>query len=127
MRPYRELIVGTLVLTLIGSAHGAGQFICAALRRKHCAPVGGQGTRGATRLLVLLGGVLLVKELVNSLLVFGQKCFEEEIRVAIASALLQDAVRRLFSYRFDFYADSQNQTGKLLTCFDKGEDALRPG
>jgi hypothetical protein len=56
-----------------------------------------------------VSGVLLGKEVVNVALIFGQKYFGEEIRVAISSALSQDAVRRILSYRLGFYADARNQ------------------
>ena len=126
VRPYRGLVAATLVLTLLGALTAqVNPFVLRyAVNTVQHLVHSGQGTRGATRLLLLIGGILLVKELVNSLLVFGQKYFGEEIRVAIASALSQDAVRRLLSYRLGFYADAHNQTGKLQTRLDKGVDAL---
>ena len=126
VRPYRGLVAATLVLTLLGALTAqVNPFVLRyAVNTVQQLVHAGQGTRGATHLLLLIGGILLGKELVNSLLVFGQKYFGEEIRVAISSALSQDAVRRLLSYRIGFYADAHNQTGKLQTRLDKGVDAL---
>ena len=126
VRPYRGLVAATLVLTLLGALTAqVNPFVLRyAVNTVQQLVHAGQGTRGATHLLLLIGGILLGKEMVNSLLVFGQKYFGEEIRVAIASALSQDAVRRLLSYRLGFYADAHNQTGKLQTRLDKGVDAL---
>ena len=126
VRPYRGLVAATLVLTLLGALTAqVNPFVLRyAVNTVQQLVHAGQGTRGATHLLLLIGGILLGKELVNSLLVFGQKYFGEEIRVAISSALSQDAVRRLLSYRLGFYADAHNQTGKLQTRLDKGVDAL---
>ena len=126
VRPYRGLVAATLVLTLLGALTAqVNPFVLRyAVNTVQQLVHAGQGTRGATHLLLLIGGILLGKEMVNSLLVFGQKYFGEEIRVAIASALSQDAVRRLLSYRIGFYADAHNQTGKLQTRLDKGVDAL---
>ena len=126
VRPYRGLVAATLALTLLGALTAqVNPFVLRyAVNTVQQLVQAGQGTRGATHLLLLIGGILLGKELVNSFLVFGQKYFGEEIRVAISSALSQDAVRRLLSYRLGFYADAHNQTGKLQTRLDKGVDAL---
>ncbi len=126
VRPYRGLVAVTLLFTLVGAL--AAQVNPFVLRYtvntvQHLLHQG-QGTRGALHLLLLISGVLLGKELLSAGLVFGQHYFGEEIRVSVSSALSQDAVRRLLSYRLGFYADTHNQTGQLQTRLDKGVDAL---
>ena len=126
VRQYRGLVVGTLLLTLIGAlAAQVNPFVLRytvnAVQRLHHA---GRPASAGIPLLLGISAILLGKELLNIGLVFGQKYFGEEIRVYVASALSQDAVRRILSYRLDFYADTSNQTGKLQTRLDKGVDSL---
>ena len=126
VRPHRGLVASTLLLTLVGAlAAQVNPFVLryAVNTVQHLLHTG-QGVSGCTHLLLLVSGVLLGKELVNVGLIFGQKYFGEEIRVSISSALSQDAMRRILSYRLGFYADAHNQTGQLQTRLDKGVDAL---
>jgi len=126
VRPYRVLVASTLVLTLIGALTAqVNPFVLrytvdkvqGLLHHGHSLKVG-------LPLLLGISGILLVKELLNAALDFGQSYFGEEIRVYVSSALSQDAVRRILSYRLGFYAAGNNQTGKLQTRLDKGVDAL---
>ena len=126
VRPYRMLVASTLLLTLLGAlAAQVNPFVLryAVDAVQHLMRTD-QARSGSVHLLMMVSGVLLGKEIMNVALIFGQKYYGEEIRVAISSALSQNAVRRILSYRLGFYADTHNQTGQLQTRLDKGVDAL---
>ena len=106
VRPYRSLVVFTQVLTLLGSLMAqVNPFVL----RYMVNTVQGQGTGVARHLILTVSAVLLGKGLANVGLDFGQKLFGEEIRVCISSVLLQDAVRRILSYRYGLIGASLEQ------------------
>lgn len=126
VRPYRLLVAGTLALTLVGALTAqVNPFVFryavdTVQRLLH----NGQAHSAGPRLLLTVSAVLLGKELLDIGLNFGQKYFGEEIRVYVSSALSQQAVRRILSYRLGFYAATANQTGRLQTRLDQGLDSL---
>ncbi|ALW86723.1 ABC transporter [Hymenobacter sedentarius] len=126
VRPYRSLVAATLLLTLIGAITAQVnpfvlRYTVDSVQRLLAE---GKGLRAGMPLLLLISLILLTKELINIALEFGQKFFGEEIRIYVSSALSQDAVRRILSYRLGFYAELGNQTGRLQTRLDKGVDSL---
>ncbi|MDO7852516.1 ABC transporter ATP-binding protein [Hymenobacter convexus] len=126
VRPYRALVAATLLLTLLGALTAqVNPFVLRytvdtvqRLLHEH------RGLAAGFPLLLGISGILLGKEVISAALDFGQSYFGEEIRVYVSSALSQDAVRRILSYRLGFYAAGSNQTGRLQTRLDKGVDAL---
>ena len=62
VRPYRGLVVGMLVLTLVGAFTAqVNPFVLRyAVNTEQQLVHAGQGTRGATHLLLLIGEILLV-------------------------------------------------------------------
>ncbi|GAB3299985.1 ABC transporter transmembrane domain-containing protein [Hymenobacter humi] len=126
VRPYRGLVAATLLLTLIGSLTAQVnpfvlRYTVDGVQRLLAR---GQGLAAGMPLLLTVSAILLIKELVDSSLSFGQKYFGEQIRIYVSSTLSQEAVRRILSYRLGFYAELGNQTGRLQTRLDKGVDAL---
>ncbi|WP_400191952.1 ABC transporter ATP-binding protein [Hymenobacter sp. B81] len=126
VRPYRPLVIGTLLLTLVGSL--AAQVNPFVLRYTVDTVQGlldrGLGLAEGADMLLLVSGLLLGKEVVNTFITFGQKFYGEKIRINVASTLAQDAVRKILSYQLGFYSDSGNQTGKLQTRIDRGVESL---
>ncbi|MCC3155379.1 ABC transporter ATP-binding protein [Hymenobacter sp. BT770] len=126
VRPYRSLVAATLLLTLIGAITAQVnpfvlRYTVDSVQRLLAE---GQGLRGGTPLLLTISLILIAKELITIALEYGQNFFGEEIRIYVSSALSQDAVRRILSYRLGFYAELGNQTGRLQTRLDKGVDSL---
>ncbi|GAA4373368.1 ABC transporter ATP-binding protein [Hymenobacter koreensis] len=124
--PYRSLVIGTLLLTLVGSlAAQVNPFVLRytvdtvqnLLNR-------GLGLAQGADMLLLVSALLLGKEVVNTFITFGQKYYGEKIRINVSSTLAQDAVRKILSYQLGFYSDSGNQTGKLQTRIDRGVESL---
>ncbi|WAC09383.1 ABC transporter ATP-binding protein [Dyadobacter pollutisoli] len=75
-------------------------------------------------LLVRISVILFLKEIVNSLIVFGQRYFGEKIRIKVSSDLAQEAVSRILTYNLAFFSDNDNQKGKLQTRIDRGVESL---
>lgn len=124
--PYRRLVIATLLLTLVGSL--AAQVNPFVLRYTVDTVQGmldrNQGLAEGFELLLLVTGLLLGKEIINTGIQFGQKFYGEKIRINVSSTLAQDAVRKVLSYQLGFYSDSGNQTGKLQTRIDRGVESL---
>jgi ABC-type multidrug transport system fused ATPase/permease subunit len=126
VRPYRGLVVATLLLTLVGSL--AAQVNPFVLRYTVDTVQGllnqNKGLTQGADLLLLVSGLLLGKEILNTFIQFGQKFYGEKIRINVSSTLSQDAVRKILSYQLGFYSDNGNQTGKLQTRIDRGVESL---
>ncbi|OON65860.1 ABC transporter ATP-binding protein [Hymenobacter sp. CRA2] len=126
VRPYRGLIIATLLLTLVGSlAAQVNPFVL----RYTVDTVQALLNRNATLaqgmpMLLLVSGLLLGKEIINTFIQFGQKFYGEKIRINVSSTLMHDAVHKVVSYQLGFYADNGNQTGKLQTRIDRGVESL---
>ncbi|GAB3242380.1 ABC transporter transmembrane domain-containing protein [Hymenobacter seoulensis] len=126
VKPYRALVAGTLLLTLLGALLAqVTPFVLrytvdTVQRLLH----EGRGLAAGIPLLLGISAILLGKEVIGAGLNYGQSYFGEAIRVYVSSTLSQDAVRRILSYRLGFYAAGNNQTGRLQTRLDKGVDAL---
>ncbi len=126
VHPYRRLIFFALLLTLVGSL--AAQVNPVVLRYTVDSIEGmlkkGWGVREGAGLLMGISGVLFLKEIVNSLIVFGQRFFGEKIRISISSDLSDAVVNRILHYNLSFYNDNTNQKGRLQTRIDRGIEYL---
>lgn len=115
VKPYKSLIVASLVLTLIGA--GAAQFNPLVLRytvdtiQRRI----GDGIAGSAYFLLFISAVLFGKEIINVAVRYGQSMLGERIRVNLSSRLSQFAVERILSYKYSFFAGDENATGKLQT------------
>ncbi|MCC3155119.1 ABC transporter ATP-binding protein [Hymenobacter sp. BT770] len=126
VRPYRRLVISTLLLTLVGSL--AAQVTPFVLRYTVDTVQkllnNGQGLAAGWPLLGWVSAILLGKEIVNTFITFGQKYYGEKIRINISSTLSQTAVGKILSYQLGFFSDEGNQTGKLQTRIDRGVESL---
>ncbi len=75
-------------------------------------------------LLGIISVVLLTKELVNSVVQFGQKFYGEKLRIFITRDISQTIVEKILSYRMEFYTSDENESGKLQTRIDAGISSL---
>ena len=126
VRPYRPLVIATLLLTLVGSlAAQVNPFVLrytvdtvqSLLDRKLDLSAGWS-------MLAWVSGILLGKEILNTFITFGQKYYGEKIRINISSVLSQTAIGKILSYELGFFSDEGNQTGKLQTRIDRGVESL---
>lgn len=75
-------------------------------------------------LLGFISVVLLIKELVYSLIQFGQKFYGEKLRIFISRDISQAITEKILTYRLEFYSSAENDSGKLQTRIDLGISSL---
>lgn len=126
VKPYKTMIFGTLILTLIGSL--AAQVNPLVLKYtvdhvdillKEANPM-----QEGMRLLLYISIILFVKELVNIFIQFGQKFYGEKIRINVSNSLSQAAIKKILTYGMSFYSEPENQSGRLQTRIDRGVESL---
>lgn len=126
LKPYQWLIIGTLLLTLVGSLTAqvnplvlryTVDNIDLLLREGKVLPAG-------LSLLGIISVILFAKEILNIFIQFGQKFYGEKLRINVSFHLAQTAVEKILTYRMDFYTNQTNQSGRLQTRIDRGVDSL---
>jgi len=126
VKPYKFLIALLLVLTLIGAV--AAQVNALVLRYTVDTIQGlvdaGRHAEGSYSLLLFISAILFGKELVNIAIRYGQSMIGENMRVNLSSQLSQHAIEKLLTYKYAFFADNENATGKLQTRIDRGAESL---
>lgn len=126
VKPYKTFIILLLVLTLIGAA--AAQVNALVLRYtvdtiQGLVDVGGRA-RESYSLLIFISAILFGKEIVNIAIRYGQSMIGENLRVNLSSQLSQHAIEKVLTYKYAFFADNENATGKLQTRIDRGAESL---
>ncbi len=126
VRPYRWLVVLALLLTFAGSL--TAQVNAWVLRYTVDAidsMVEAHKTLAQGRsILVTISTILIIKEILNILIQFGQKYYGEKLRIFISRDLAQNAIQKILTYRMAFYTASGNQPGMLQTRIDRGVESL---
>lgn len=127
VRPYRKLVVLTLILTLVGSF--IAQINAIVLDRTVDAinalvkPEGFDWSH-ATRILTIISIILLSKEVLAAGITYAQQYFGERMRIFVSKDLAQAVVDRILTYRMAFFSRNDNETGKLQTRIDQGVGSL---
>lgn len=127
VRPYRWLVLLTLILTLIGSL--MAQVNAVVLDRTVDA-VNGLVTAKefawpkAAQILTIISIVLIGKEILGALITFAQNYFGERMRIFVSKDLSQEVIERMLTFRMAFFSRSDNDTGKLQTRIDQGVSSL---
>ena len=124
--PYRPLIIGTLVLTLVGSLTAQ---INAWVLRYTVDEITFLTTQEdpfslGMRVLTIISAILLGKEILNAFIVFGQKYYGEKLRILVSKDLAQHIVDKILTYRMAFFTSQNNESGKLQTRIDRGIESL---
>jgi ABC-type multidrug transport system fused ATPase/permease subunit len=126
VKPYKRLVIFSLLLTLIGAF--AAQVNPLVLRYTvdtiERLVREGRTAAASTSLLIFISAVLFGKELVNIAVKYGQSMLGERIRINLSSRLSQYAVEKILSYKYAYFADDENATGKLQTRIDRGAESL---
>lgn len=126
VKPYRKMVIATLLLTFLGSF--AAQVN--ALILKYTVDsisklmVAHEPLSKGFHLLEIISIVLLAKELVYSVVQFGQKFYGEKLRIFITRDISQSIVEKILTYRMEFYTSNENESGKLQTRIDLGISSL---
>ncbi len=126
VKPYRKMVMATLVLAFIGSF--AAQINAIILKYTVDSisdlMVAGEPLSKGFYLLGIISIILLLKELVYSVVQFGQKFYGEKLRIFISRDISQTITEKILTYRMEFYTSSENESGKLQTRIDLGISSL---
>ena len=127
VKPYKWLVLFTLVLTLIGSFMAqvnaivldrAVDTINKLLHDENFV------WAKAARVLVIISVVLLSKEVLSAFITFGQRFFGEKMRILVSRDLAQSVIEKMLTFRVAFFTNSGNEPGKLQTRIDRGVQSL---
>ncbi|MDQ3087579.1 MAG: ABC transporter ATP-binding protein/permease [Acidobacteriota bacterium] len=126
VKPYKVLIIISLFLTLIGAVAAQVNPLVLRYTVDTIERLLREGVTAAesTSLLLFITAILFGKELVNIAVKYGQSMFGERIRINLSSQLSQYAVEKILSYKYAYFADDENATGKLQTRIDRGAESL---
>ena len=127
VKPYRWLVVATLIMTLIGSL--AAQ-INAIVLDKTVDSINAllheevfQWSKAA-QILTIISIVLLGKEVLAALITFAQRFYGEKMRILVSRDLAQAVIEKLLTFRMAYFSQDDNQPGKLQTRIDRGVESL---
>ncbi|QIC61421.1 ABC transporter ATP-binding protein [Acinetobacter schindleri] len=126
VRPYRLLVIATLILTLIGSFTAQVNAITLqyAVDSINKLLEAGEGLNEGWHILITISAILLVKEVINAFVQFGQKLYGEKLRIFVSQDLAQGIIEKFLTYRLAFFNQDNNQAGKLQTRIDRGIGSL---
>ena len=126
VKPYRWLVVFTLLLTLVGSF--TAQVNAWVLRYtvdqitvlldQH------KGLAEGMHILLMISAILIGKEIVNAFIQYGQKFYGEKLRIYVSRDLAQTVIEKVLTYKLAFFTTGGNQSGKLQTRIDRGIESL---
>ncbi|MCF0193893.1 MAG: ABC transporter ATP-binding protein [Bacteroidaceae bacterium] len=135
VRPYRWLVVATLVLTLVGSFIAQVNAIVldwtvdtinGLIVHTGVGEIGAQHIdwSKAMRILTIITVILLGKEILSVIISYAQNYFGERMRVQVSKDLAQTAIDRILSYRIAFFSSNGNEAGRLQSRIDQGVGSL---
>ncbi|MCQ2277449.1 MAG: ABC transporter ATP-binding protein/permease [Bacteroidales bacterium] len=127
VKPYRWLVLITLILTLIGSLMAQVNAIVLdrtvdAVNALVQSP--NFAWSKAAKILTIITIVLLGKEILSALITFAQNYFGERMRIFVSRDLAQSVIEKVLTFRMAFFSQSENETGKLQTRIDQGVSSL---
>lgn len=126
VRPNWRLVLATILLTLIGAVVAQINPIVLRYTVDSIQQLLNEGrmASASVSLLLIISSVLFAKELINIGVKYGQSMFGERIRINLSSRLSQYAVEKILSYKYSYFAEDENATGKLQTRMDRGAESL---
>ena len=126
VKPYKWLVLITLILTLVGSL--MAQVNAIVLDRTVDAINALIGTNfqwgQAARIMTIISIVLLGKELLSAIVTFAQNYFGERMRIYVSRDLAQSVIEKVLSFKMAFFNSGDNATGKLQARIDQGVSSL---
>ena len=127
VKPYKWLVVGTLVMTFVGSLMAQVNAVVldwTVDKINSLIPLGEGQWGEAIRILTLISGILLGKELVAAVITFAQRYYGERMRILVSRDMAQAVIERMLTFRVAFFAADDNEPGKLQTRIDRGVESL---
>ncbi len=123
VKPYRWLLVVTLVLTLLGSLLAQVNAIVLDRAVDAINIIDQQPTLmwpSALRVLIIVSAVLLGKELLAAVVNFFRRYYGERMRILVSRDLTLQVVHHMQTFRMAFFTTSGNEAGRLQSRIDKG-------
>ncbi len=126
VKPYRWLVVLTLLLTLVGSftAQVNAWVLRYTVDTLTALINAGKGLQEGLNILILISVILIAKEIINSFIQFGQRFYGEKLRIYVSRDLAQKVIDKILTYQLAFYTSGGNQPGKLQTRIDRGVESI---
>ncbi len=126
IKPYRLMIFWTLLLTLLGALAAQVnpivlKYTVDEVQKLIDLP---NPMQEGIHILVVISIILLVKEILNIFINFGQKFYGEKIRINVSSELAQRAIDKILTYKVSYFNDENHESGKLQTRIDRGIESL---
>jgi ABC-type multidrug transport system fused ATPase/permease subunit len=127
VKPYKWLVLITLILTLIGSLMAQ---VNAIVLDWTVDEINGLVTNGvnwgqqAVRIVTIISIVLLGKEVLSALITFAQNYYGERMRIFVSRDLAQSVIEKVLTFRMAFFNTGDNATGKLQARIDQGVSSL---
>ncbi|QQU05208.1 ABC transporter ATP-binding protein [Myroides odoratus] len=124
--PYKGLVIGTLVLTAVGSiAVQTNALVLRYLVDALNLVVNKEETLDwGFQVLLWSSVILIVKEIAFSCIQFGQRYFGEKLRIYTSRDISQLVVERILTFKMAFYTSEENDSGKLQTRIDQGISSI---
>ena len=123
VKPYRWLLIVTLVLTLVGSLLAQVNAIVLDRAVDAINVIDQQPTLmwpSALRVLIIVSAVLLGKELLAAVVNFFRRYYGERMRILVSRDLTLQVVHHMQTFRMAFFTTSGNEAGRLQSRIDKG-------
>jgi ABC-type multidrug transport system fused ATPase/permease subunit len=126
VKPYKFLVVISLFLTLIGAVAAQVNPIVLRYTVDTIQQLLNEGRHAqeSFSLLLFISAILFGKELINIAVKYGQSMLGEKIRINLSSQLSQHAIEKILTYKYAYFADDENATGKLQVRIDRGAESL---
>ena len=127
VKPYKWLVLITLILTLIGSLMAQ---VNAIVLDWTVDSINGLITEGvnwgaqAIRIITIISIVLLGKEVLSALITYAQNYFGERMRIFVSRDLAQSVIEKVLTFKMAFFNSADNSTGKLQARIDQGVSSL---
>lgn len=126
VKPYKWLVVLALVLTFVGALTAQVNAYVLQYTVNSITSLMEQRKplQDGMHIVGVISVVLLVKEIVNIFISFGQKFFGEKIRIMLSQDLAQKVIEKVLTYRMAFFTADESGSGKLQTRIDQGVSSL---
>ncbi|MCK0156834.1 ABC transporter ATP-binding protein/permease [Cellulophaga sp. F20128] len=126
VKPYKNLVIASLVLTIIGSflAQVNALVLRYTVDELTTLSDSNKTVEAGFTLLTTISIILLLKEGIYALVQFGQKFYGEKMKIYISKDFAQNIVERILTYKMAFYSSPTNESGKLQTRIDLGVSSL---
>ncbi len=128
VKPYKWMVAGTLIMTLIGSSIAQINAIVLDWTVDQINNLVNiekveWGAR-AIEIMVFISIVLLGKEILSAIITYLQRYFGEKMRILVSKDLAQAIIDKVLTFKVAFYTANNNEAGKLQTRIDQGVASL---